>query len=134
MAWQAGGHGITGIARQPLEATGRSLAIRQGEWTWRTAARGCPTSLADRTSRLASSSKNANAGSAVHPPWRKPPCLPILSWNTWAAPARSGRSSSVATAANRAAAFRLEFDHEVTRPLCLGHASHFGLGLFLPAE
>ena len=37
-------------------------------------------------------------------------------------------------AAWRAAAFRLEFDREVTGPLCLAHASHFGLGLFLPAE
>jgi CRISPR-associated protein Csb2 len=37
--------------------------------------------------------------------------------------------------ANRAtAAFRLEFDREVAGPLCLGHASHFGLGLFLPAK
>jgi CRISPR-associated protein Csb2 len=37
--------------------------------------------------------------------------------------------------ANRAtAAFRLDFDREVAGPLCLGHASHFGLGLFLPAE
>jgi CRISPR-associated protein Csb2 len=37
--------------------------------------------------------------------------------------------------ANRAtAAFRLEFDCEVAGPLCLGHASHFGLGLFLPAQ
>jgi CRISPR-associated protein Csb2 len=36
---------------------------------------------------------------------------------------------------NRAtAAFRLEFGREVRGPLCLGHASHFGLGLFLPAE
>jgi CRISPR-associated protein Csb2 len=31
-------------------------------------------------------------------------------------------------------AFRLEFDYEVAGPLCLGHASHFGLGLFLAAE
>ncbi len=37
--------------------------------------------------------------------------------------------------ANRAtAAFRLEFDREAAGPLCLGHAGHFGLGLFLPAE
>ena len=37
--------------------------------------------------------------------------------------------------ANRAtAAFRLEFDRDVAGPLCLGHASHFGLGLFLPAD
>jgi CRISPR-associated protein Csb2 len=36
---------------------------------------------------------------------------------------------------NRAtAAFHLEFDRDVAGPLCLGHASHFGLGLFLPAE
>jgi CRISPR-associated protein Csb2 len=32
------------------------------------------------------------------------------------------------------AAFRLEFDREVAGPLCLGHAAHFGLGLFLPTE
>ena len=37
--------------------------------------------------------------------------------------------------ANRAtAAFRLEFDRDVAGPLCLGHASHFGLGLFLQAD
>jgi CRISPR-associated protein Csb2 len=31
-----------------------------------------------------------------------------------------------------AAMFRVEFDREISGPLCLGHASHFGLGLFLP--
>lgn len=30
--------------------------------------------------------------------------------------------------------FRLEFDRDVAGPLCLGHASHFGLGLFLPGR
>jgi CRISPR-associated protein Csb2 len=36
-------------------------------------------------------------------------------------------------ASRQTGAFRVEFDHEVWGPLCVGHASHFGLGLFLPA-
>ena len=32
------------------------------------------------------------------------------------------------------AVFRVEFERAVAGPLCLGYASHFGLGLFLPAE
>jgi CRISPR-associated protein Csb2 len=37
--------------------------------------------------------------------------------------------------ARRATAmFRVEFDRAVAGPLCLGHAAHFGLGLFVPAE
>jgi len=48
---------------------------------------------------------------------------------------RRGRRKLGDDGANRAtAAFRLEFDREVAGPLCLGHASHFGLGLFLPVE
>jgi CRISPR-associated protein Csb2 len=48
---------------------------------------------------------------------------------------RRGRRKQGDDGANRAtAAFRLEFDRDVPGPLCLGHASHFGLGLFLPAE
>ena len=50
-------------------------------------------------------------------------------------PFRRGRRKPGDDGANRAtAAFRLEFDRDVAGPLCLGHASHFGLGLFLPAE
>ena len=59
-------------------------------------------SAAGRNLPCASWTKNANAGSAVNPPWRAPPRRPILSWNTWAAPARSARCSSVASAASRA--------------------------------
>lgn len=33
-----------------------------------------------------------------------------------------------------AGAFRLEFPKPVRGPICLGHASHFGLGLFVPAS
>jgi CRISPR-associated protein Csb2 len=33
----------------------------------------------------------------------------------------------------RAGAFRLTFAQPVSGPICLGHSSHFGLGLFLPA-
>ena len=29
---------------------------------------------------------------------------------------------------------KLQFDRPVQGPLCLGYSSHFGLGLFLPAE
>jgi len=48
---------------------------------------------------------------------------------------RRSRSKAGDDGASRAtAAFRLEFDRAVMGPLCLGHASHFGLGLFLPAE
>jgi CRISPR-associated protein Csb2 len=48
---------------------------------------------------------------------------------------RRGRHKPGDNGAKRAtAAFRLEFDREVMGPLCLGHASHFGLGLFLPAD
>lgn len=33
-----------------------------------------------------------------------------------------------------AGAFRLIFPQPVCRPICLGHSSHFGLGLFVPAK
>lgn len=33
----------------------------------------------------------------------------------------------------RAGAFRIRFVQPVSGPICLGHSSHFGLGLFLPA-
>jgi CRISPR-associated protein Csb2 len=48
---------------------------------------------------------------------------------------RRGRCKPGDDGASRAtAAFRLQFDRVVAGPLCLGHAAHFGLGLFLPAE
>jgi CRISPR-associated protein Csb2 len=33
-----------------------------------------------------------------------------------------------------AAGFRLDFGRDVAGPICLGHAAHFGLGLFLPCR
>jgi len=30
--------------------------------------------------------------------------------------------------------FRIVFPEEMYGPICLGHSSHFGLGLFVPAE
>jgi CRISPR-associated protein Csb2 len=47
---------------------------------------------------------------------------------------RSRHKSGDDGASRATALFRLEFDREVMGPLCLGHASHFGLGLFLPGE
>jgi CRISPR-associated protein Csb2 len=47
---------------------------------------------------------------------------------------RSRRKAGDDGASRPTALFRLEFDREVMGPLCLGHASHFGLGLFLPGE
>jgi len=48
---------------------------------------------------------------------------------------RRGRRKPGDDGTHRAtAAFRLAFDRDVSGPLCLGHACHFGLGLFLPAE
>lgn len=48
---------------------------------------------------------------------------------------RRSRAKPGDDGASRAtAAFRLEFDRAVMGPLCLGHASYFGLGLFLAAE
>ncbi|MHB1424684.1 MAG: type I-G CRISPR-associated protein Csb2 [Gemmataceae bacterium] len=47
---------------------------------------------------------------------------------------RSRRKADDEGASRATGLFRLEFDREVMGPLCLGHASHFGLGLFLPAK
>jgi CRISPR-associated protein Csb2 len=47
---------------------------------------------------------------------------------------RSRRKPGDDGATRATAMVRLEFDREVQGPLSLGHASHFGLGMFLPAE
>ena len=33
-----------------------------------------------------------------------------------------------------AGAFRIVFSAPVSGPICLGHSSHFGLGLFMPSD
>lgn len=46
---------------------------------------------------------------------------------------RAKRRDERARAVKRGFRFQIEFDEPVRGPICLGHSSHFGMGLFLPA-
>ena len=47
---------------------------------------------------------------------------------------RFRRKGSDFGGARPSGAFRITFPHAVAGPICLGHSSHFGMGLFVPEQ